>query len=66
MKGYKTCIIAFLDILGFKQLINKKQFDTIRKIFSSILSDEDAIIALHIASDRNEMFDSYNKILDTK
>lgn len=66
MKGYKTCIIAFLDILGFKQLINKKQFDTIREIFSSILSDEDATIALHIASDRDVRFDSYNKILDIK
>lgn len=64
MKGYKTSIIAFLDILGFKQLINKKEFNEIREIFSSIMSDEDAVIALQIASDGDKLLDSYNNILN--
>ena len=64
MKGYQECIIAFLDILGFKQLIHKKEFNEIREIFSSIFTDEDAVLALHIVSGGDKLFDSYNAILD--
>ena len=66
MEGYQKCIIAFLDILGFKQLIHKKEFNEIRAIFSSIFTNEDAVIALHRANDGDESLDSYNQILKDK
>ena len=33
MESYQKCTIAFLDILGFKNIINTKAFDEIKNIF---------------------------------
>ena len=32
MDSYKKCIVAFLDILGFKNMIHTKAFDEIKNI----------------------------------
>lgn len=38
MVEYKECYVAFLDILGFKELINKGDCNMINNIFQSILN----------------------------
>lgn len=63
MKTYETYVIAFLDILGFKNLINTADFDKIIEIFQSIISDKEAEIALHRATDGDESLERYNKFL---
>ena len=40
MKEYKNYIVAFLDILGFKNLICESSFDEIMNIFKNIISDK--------------------------
>lgn len=40
MEGYKECFVAFIDILGFRRLIDKADFEEIKKIFDEILSFE--------------------------
>lgn len=36
MDCYKECIVAFMDILGFKNIINTGDFEEVRQIFSAI------------------------------
>ena len=36
MEMYSKCIVAFLDILGFKNMINTKAFEEIREIFANL------------------------------
>ena len=40
---YSDCYIAFLDLLGFKNIINHKKWEDILKIFSKIKNPLDAI-----------------------
>lgn len=51
---YKNCIVAFLDILGFKNLVGRAECDEIIKIFNSILTPQEGDIALHRATDDEE------------
>lgn len=63
MNFYETNIIAFLDILGFKNLINTSEFDKIMEMFQSIISDKDAGVALFRATDGDATLERYNEIL---
>lgn len=64
MQSYTQCIIVFLDILGFKNMINTKAFEDIRHIFSNIMTENDFGIALsHATYDQNDTFGRYNMIL---
>lgn len=63
MNSYEINIIAFLDILGFKNLINTKEFDKIKEIFQSIISDKEAGIALFRATGGDESLERYNEVL---
>lgn len=54
MRTYKKHIVAFLDILGFKNMINTKAFDDIRDIFRSIIPQEDLSFALGRAADDSD------------
>lgn len=63
MNSYEKSIIAFLDILGFKNLINTEEFDKIKEIFQSIMSNKEALIALHIATDGEASLERYNEVL---
>ena len=38
MDGYRDNFVAFLDILGFKNIINKSNFADVKSIFSSIIA----------------------------
>lgn len=38
MNGYKENFVAFLDILGFKNIINKSEFTKVKCIFNSIIA----------------------------
>ena len=38
MEEYKECYVAFIDILGFKNLIDKSNFEDIYDIFQSVLN----------------------------
>jgi len=70
MNNYKKCIVAFLDILGFKRLISEKGFDEILEIYKQIINDIDAGIALHHAVDNYDSSPSgitlqkYNEALE--
>lgn len=46
MNKYETFIIAFLDILGFKNIVNTSSFDKVLDIFKSIITNSEAVIAL--------------------
>ena len=63
MNSYEKSIIAFLDILGFKNLINTNEFDKIKEMFQSIISDKDAGIALYRATGGDESLERYNDVL---
>lgn len=64
MESYKKCIVAFLDILGFKNMINKKAFDEIRDIFLSIIPENQLMMALgRAAEDTDESLLRYNAVL---
>ena len=63
MKSYETNVIAFLDILGFKKLIDTKEFDKIKEIFQSIISSKEAGIALCRVNDGDEELNRYNEVL---
>lgn len=65
MNSYETNIIAFLDILGFKNLINTKEFDKIKEIFQTIISEKDAGIALVRATGGDLSLEQYNEILSS-
>lgn len=68
MEKYKKCIIAFLDILGFKHMIDTKAFEEIRKIFLTIVPQSDLELALkRETDDEDERGCNYNNVLsDTK
>lgn len=68
MPRYEKCIVAFLDILGFKQIIDHAEFENILGIFQAIITDSEAGKALHHAVDEtdeglDEKTRSYNKAL---
>lgn len=69
MNQYETCIIAFLDILGFKNLINTSSFDKVLEIFKTILTNRDATLAFWRAvedddsSPEGEEYKRYNESL---
>lgn len=64
METYQKCIIAFLDILGFKNIINTKAFDEIKNIFLSIIPQEELMIALgRVADYKDENLLRYNATL---
>jgi len=61
--AYKDYIVAFLDILGFKGIINTSGFDDVLHIFQSIITCDDAFIALNRANDGDEIINRYNESL---
>lgn len=64
IESYNKCIIAFLDILGFKNMINTKAFEEIRNIFSTIMPEHDFSIAFsHAAEDTEDSLIRYNEAL---
>lgn len=70
MNKYETFIIAFLDILGFKNIVNTSSFDKILDIFKSIITNSEAAIALwHAVEDDDtspagEGYKRYNESLE--
>lgn len=64
MDSYKKCIVAFLDILGFKNMIHTKAFDEIKNIFLSIIPQEHLTLALGRATDGDDdILGRYNEAL---
>lgn len=64
MEAYRKCIIAFLDILGFKSMINTKAFEEIREIFETVIPENDFCLALgRAAYDTDEELIRYNEVL---
>lgn len=64
MNLYNEYIVAFLDILGFKNIINSEEFEKIRDIFSAILSEKSAITRLCKEGNPTEnSLAQYNNIL---
>lgn len=64
MESYNKCIVAFLDILGFKKIINTKTFDVIRDIFLSIIPENEIVLALgRAAGDTDDDLNRYNDVL---
>ena len=70
MNNYETYIIAFLDILGFKDIVNTSSFDKVLDIFKSIITNNEAAIALwHAVEDNDtspegEGYKRYNESLE--
>lgn len=69
MKEYKNCIIAFLDILGFKQIINQSEFSEVLNIFNKIMTKDEISIALQPAisnenPEQREVLARYRDSLD--
>lgn len=64
MNSYEMNVIAFLDILGFKNLINTKEFNKIMEMFQSIISNKDAGIALFRATGGEDYLERYNEVLE--
>lgn len=61
MGGYTECYVAFLDILGFKNMVNTKNFNEVREVFENIISDMDAEMALfHACEDGDIELIQYN------
>lgn len=66
---YKNSYIAFLDVLGFKDLIQTEDFNRVLDIFKHIAAPEDLETALHKAvddndeSDEGKRFKAYNTAL---
>lgn len=64
MESYNLCIVAFLDILGFKNMINTKAFDEIKDIFLSIIPENELMMALgRAAGNGDDDLTRYNEIL---
>ncbi len=69
MTDYESFIIAFLDILGFKNIVNTSSFDRVLDIFKSIITDREAVRALwHAVTDddlspKGEGYRRYNESL---
>ena len=51
---YTNSIVAFLDILGFKNTINTKAFDQIRDIFLTIAPLKEVAIPLKRAAEESD------------
>jgi len=49
MKKYTKCIVAFLDILGFKDIVNTSEYDKVYEILKSIYNKRDIVLALGYA-----------------
>lgn len=70
MNQYEKFIIAFLDILGFKNIVNTSSFDKVLDIFKSIITNSEAIKALwHAVEDddispEGEICKRYNESLE--
>lgn len=64
MNSYEINIIAFLDILGFKNLINTKEFNNIKEMFQAIISDKEAGIVLFKATGGDVSLERYNAVLE--
>ncbi len=71
MNDYIECFVAFLDILGFKNIINKSEFAEVQQIFISILENNKAINELKktekTGSDKQKELDleNYNEALSS-
>lgn len=64
MSGYTDCYVAFLDILGFKNIINTKSYDEVKEVFQSIITSLDAGIALTRACEESDTeYVHYNESL---
>lgn len=64
MNEYKKYLVAFLDILGFKNLVNQESFDTIREIFKRIFTEKEAgILGSRACNDEDEELIRYNESL---
>lgn len=64
MDNYEKYVVAFLDILGFKNLIKEKGFNEIKEIFLSVISPDELVIALGRAcTPEDEVLTNYNKTL---
>ncbi len=71
---YSNYIIAFLDILGFKTLVNHSESEEVLKIYKALFSDKEISRTLHCATSlefgspeeyaKNEMFNRYNVSLN--
>lgn len=65
MAEYKNCIVAFLDILGFKGIIKNVVFDDVMMIFKRIISENDAKEALkRSCTEKDDSLCLYNKALE--
>lgn len=68
MENYKNCYVAFLDILGFRELIHTSTFNQIFDIFQTITASSDYKIALRRAVEKDgsgpEDLLAYNYALD--
>lgn len=64
--GYTESYVAFLDILGFKKIIEKCNFDYIYKIFSEIKdAKENVLIAIYRACEEDDVsLVHYNESLE--
>ena len=47
MKEYRDCYVAFLDILGFKNMINNKSCSELFEIFESIKASSHTSVKLN-------------------
>lgn len=67
MDSYSKSIVAFMDILGFKNIINTEGFEKVRQIFSTITLAKNSIVALRKAvyptESKNAPMVRYNDIL---
>lgn len=69
MKSYEEHFVAFLDILGFKEIINTTEFKKVQEIFSSIITRDDAIERLSravnpdVSDKESKVFLQYNESL---
>lgn len=69
MDSYQECMIAFLDILGFKHIIDIALFDEVYKIFNAIASADKEVKLLHKdipfteTEVRKQELENYNAVL---
>lgn len=60
---YKECYVAFLDILGFKDLIKTEAFDKILGIFRALSDDGFKTAFFRAADKKDDMYGKYNDTL---
>ena len=44
METYEKHFVAFLDILGFKNIVNTSGFDEVLNIFKSIITNNEVLL----------------------